>query len=117
MTSRDSSTVTGWSIAPVCPWSLLPAPFVSASVWAGVSAIVSLLLNRHKNSMPQHRCIPALLPLLLTGGHTAVWRRRDGAYRGTAPMVLARRAVCRDDASQRWLARCDARALLVRRIR
>jgi hypothetical protein len=26
----------------------------------------------------------------LTGGNTAVWRRHDGAYRGTAPIVLAR---------------------------
>src|SRR5262252_8630517 len=63
-----------------------------------------------------HQFIPALLPLLLTGGHTAVWRRRDGAYHGTAPMVLARLAVCSYDAAKRLLARLDVRALLVRRI-
>ena len=49
--------------------------------------------------LPPLNCIPALLPLLLTGGNTAVWRRRDGAYRGTAPVVLARLAVCSYDAS------------------
>ena len=40
-----------------------------------------------------------------------------GLYRGTAPLVLARLAVCSDDASKRWLERFDARALMVRRIR
>jgi len=64
-----------------------------------------------------HRFIPALLPLLRTGGNTAVWRRRDGAYRGTAPIVLALLAVCSDDASHRLLERFDARVLMVRRIR
>ncbi len=64
-----------------------------------------------------HRFIPALLPLLLTGGNTAVWRRRDWAYRGTAPIVLALLAVCSDDASNRLLERFDASALMVRRIR
>jgi len=53
---------------------------------------------------------------LLTGGTTAVWRRRDGAYRGTAPVVLARLAVCSYDASKRLLERFDASALMVRRI-
>jgi hypothetical protein len=66
--------------------------------------------------LPPLNCIPALLPLLLTDGNTAVWRRRDGAYRGTAPFVLARLAVCSYDASTRWLERCDASALRVRRI-
>jgi hypothetical protein len=46
-----------------------------------------------------------------------VWRRHDGAYRGTAPLVLALLAVCSDDASQRWLERFDASELMVRRIR
>jgi hypothetical protein len=64
-----------------------------------------------------HRCIAALLPLLLIRGNTAVWRRRDGAYRGTAPLVPARLAIYSYDASQRWLARFDASASRVRRIR
>lgn len=63
-----------------------------------------------------HRLIPALLPLLLTGGNTAVWRRRDWAYRGTAPIVLALLAVCSYDASHRLLERFDASELMVRRI-
>src|SRR5919199_968020 len=61
--------------------------------------------------LPPLNCIPALLPLLLTAGNTAVWRRRDGDYRGTAPLVLARLAVCSYDASKRWLARFDTSAL------
>ena len=64
-----------------------------------------------------HRCIPVLLPLLRTGGHTVVWRRRDEAYSGTAPIVLARLAVCSDDTSKRLWERFDASALMVRRIR
>ena len=66
--------------------------------------------------LPPLNCIPALLPLLLTGGNTAVWRRRDGAYRGTAPLVLARLAVYSYDASKQLLERFDASALMGRRI-
>ena len=67
--------------------------------------------------LPPLNGIPVLLPLLLTGGNTAVWRRRDGAYRGTVPLVLARLAVCSYDASKRLLARFDASALMGLRIR
>jgi hypothetical protein len=49
-------------------------------------------------------------------GNRAVWRRRAGAYRDTAPIVLARLAVCGHDAPNRLLERFDANALLVRRI-
>src|SRR5262245_61067131 len=66
------------------------------------------------------RAIGQQCPLLLTGGNTAVGRRpcyrRDGAYRGTAPIVLARLAICSYDALKRLLERFGAHVLMVWRI-